>query len=164
MWGKISSYRPEIVGDEDVKQTGNAVVFQTYYAEYEDVEGVYYPSLKQMEIASQGDYDPDGMLYNGAVTMTYSFEGYPGITTLENLSYGKTEVVDSASYGANGYANVYAYNSETGAYDLLFENSSTLSGAELQKYMAGNIIMLKYEPVDSMATYYMPRIAARGDK
>ncbi len=164
VWGKISSYRPEIVGDEDVKQTGNAVVFQTYYAEYEDVEGVYYPSLKQMELASQGDYDPDGMLYNGAVTMTYSFEGYPGITTLENLSYGKTEVVDSASYGANGYANVYAYNSETGAYDLLFENSSTLSGAELQKYMAGNIIMLKYEPVDSMATYYMPRIAARGDK
>lgn len=165
VWGKISSYQPDIVGDEEVKQTGNAVVFQTYHAEYEDVEGVYYPNLKQMEIASQGDYDPaDGMLYNGEVTVTYSFEGYPGITTLENLSYDKVEAVDSSTYGANGYASVYAYNNETGVYDLLFENGSTLSGAELQKYMVGNIIMLKYEPVDSQGTYYMPRIAARGDK
>ena len=165
VWGKISSYQPDIVGDEEVKQTGNAVVFQTYHAKYEDVEGVYYPNLKQMEIASQGDYDPaDGMLYNGEVTVTYSFEGYPGITTLENLSYDKVEAVDSSTYGANGYASVYAYNNETGVYDLLFENGSTLSGAELQKYMVGNIIMLKYEPVDSQGTYYMPRIAARGDK
>ena len=165
VWGKISSYQPDIVGDEEVKQTGNAVVFQTYHAEYEDVEGVYYPNLKQMEIASQGDYDPaDGMLYNGEVTVTYSFEGYPGITTLENLSYDKVEAVDSSTYGANGYASVYAYNNETGVYDLLFENGCTLSGADLQKYMVGNIIMLKYEPVDSQGTYYMPRIAARGDK
>lgn len=164
VWGKISSYRPEIVGDGDAKQTGNAVVFQTYYAEYEDVAGIYYPNLKQMEVVSQGDYGEDGMLYDGAVTITYSFEGYPGITTLENLSYGKTEAVDSTSYGANGYANVYAYNNETKAYDLLFENSSILSGPELQKYVEGNIIMLKYEPVDSMSTYYMPRIAARGDR
>lgn len=164
VWGKISSYQPDIVADENVKQTGNAVIFQTYHAEYEDVEGIYYPNLKQMEIASQGEYDTDGMLYNGEATVTYSFEGYPGITTLENLSYDRAEAVDSSTYGANGFANVYAYNNETGAYDLLFENGSTLSGAELQKYMAGNIIMLKYEPVDSQITYYMPRIAARGDK
>ena len=165
VWGKISSYQPEIVGDTDIKQTGNGVIFQTYHAEYEDVRGTYYPGLDQMEIASQGEYDStDGMLYNDAVTITYSFEGYPGITTLENLSYGKEEAVDSSSYGTNGYANVYAYNVETGVYDLLFENGNTLSGTELQKYMSGNVIMLKYEAVNSQATYYMPRIVARGDK
>lgn len=163
IWAGVDSYKPDFVEETEVKHSSIGVLFQTYTAEYEDVEDVYYPSLEPMEVSSQGEYDgADGMIYgNGTVTITYSFENYQGITTLENLSYGKEP---QSVYYNSCYANIYAYNPETGAYDLVFETDAVLSGNDLKKYMSGNVIVLKYEVPDTEYNAYMPRIIARGDK
>ncbi len=158
VWASVEGYKPDFIAESEVKQSGIGVLFETYEAEYEDVKGVYYSSLDPMIVSSQGEYDAqDGMLYNDAVTITYSFENSPGITALENLSFGEEGTVNGGSY-----ARVLAYNSETGDYDLIFENSKVLSGNDLKKYMSGNIIVLRYENIGNSA--YMPRIIARGDE
>lgn len=158
VWGKVGSYKPDMIDGTDVKQSGIGVLFNTYTAEYADVQGGYYPSIEPMVMSSQGEYDStDGSMYNGAVTVSYSFEGYSGITMLQKASKDS-----DLSYGK--YADIYALNPETGDYDLLFAGSDTLSGNELKKYMVDNIIVLKYEPGAGDTSYFVPRIAARGEE
>lgn len=164
IWAGVEDYKPEIAENTGVKQSGIGVLFETYEAAYEDVEGVYYSSLEPMAVSSQGEYDTtSGMIYNDAVTITYSFENSPGITTLENLSYGGGQsALQSVNNGS--YAKVSAYNPETGIYDVIFENSGILSGDDLKKYISGNIIILRYEMDETGYSTYMPRIIARGDE
>lgn len=160
VWASVEGYKPDFIEEAEVKQSGIGVVFETYEAEYEDVKGVYYSSLNSMIVSSQGEYDAqDGMIYNDAVTITYSFENSPGITALENLSFGEEGTVNGGSY-----ARVSAYNPETGDYDLIFADGKVLSGEDLKKYMSGNIIVLRYDTVNTGYSAYIPRIIARGDE
>lgn len=160
VWASVEGYKPDFIEEAEVKQSGISVLFETYEAEYEDVKGVYYSSLDPMIVSSQGEYDTqDGMMYNEAVTITYSFENSPGITALENLYFGAEGTVNGGSY-----ARVSAYNPETGDYDLIFEDGKVLSGEDLKKYMSGNIIVLRYDTVNTGYSAYIPRIIARGDE
>ncbi|MBR1866560.1 MAG: hypothetical protein IJ801_08645 [Lachnospiraceae bacterium] len=158
VWAMIDAYEPQLSDSKNLQQNGHAVIYQTFSAAYEDIEGVYYPNLSQMIVATQGDYDKtDATIYDSEATITYSFENFPGITTLENEAYGQTP----SSYGV--YADVYAYNADSGAYEQIFGQDSTLSGADLQKYINGNILILQYR-TNSGETCYLPRISARGDQ
>ena len=160
VWASVEGYKPDFIEEAEVKQSGIGVLFETYEAEYEDIKGVYYSSLEPMIVSSQGEYDTqDGMIYNDTVTITYSFENSPGIASLENLSYGEKETFNGVSY-----ARVSAYNQETGDYDPIFTDSKVLSGNDLKKYMSGNIIVLRYDTVNTGYSAYIPRIIARGDE
>lgn len=160
VWAAVEGYKPDFIEEAEVKQSGIGVLFETYEAEYGDIKGAYYSSLEPMIVSSQGEYDAqDGMIFNDAVTITYSFENSQGITTLENLFFGENEVVNGGSY-----ARVSAYNPETGDYDPIFTDSKTLSGNDLKKYMSGNIIVLRYDTVNPGYSVYIPRIIARGDE
>ncbi len=162
IWGSVKSYEPELIKDSDVKRAGCGAVMTTYTAEYQDVNGVYYPSIDEMAIAEQGDYDSaDRSIYSEEVVITYSFEGYPGITCLENHSDDANTSIDSTY---NQPAEVYAYNVQTGYYDLIFRDAATLSGAELEKYLLDDVIVLKYKQLSSGYGAYIPRICARGDE
>ena len=158
VWADVGSYTPELVKGASVKQYGRAVIYSTFASEYEDVSATYCPDIDQVVVSADGDYDSmERYIYSGAVTATYSFENYPDITAITNMSYDKT-----VDYGK--YADVYAYNVETGNYDMIFTDSDTLSGEELKKYMAGNVMILRYEAADTKSSTYMPKISARGDE
>lgn len=162
IWGSVKSYEPELVDGSNVKRAGCGAVMTTYTAEYEDVKGAYYPSIDNMAIAEQGDYDSmDKMIYSEEVVITYSFEEYPGITCLENHSVNQNASVESTY---NQMAQVYAYNVQTGEYDLIFENSDTLSGADLKQYLMDDVIVLKYKQSGTGYNSYIPKICARGDQ
>ena len=96
-------------------------------------------------------------MYGSLLTMTYSFDEYPEITTLMYMSEEKPP----SGYGK--YAAVYAYNPESGAYEQIFQDSKTLSGSELQKYLVGNILVLRYQG-DTSDAVYVPQISAKGDE
>lgn len=161
VWGIIDHYDSGLCKSESVKKNGYGVLIQRYESDYSDMTGLYYPDLKTMIVSDQGDYDSsDGMMYAEDVTITYSFEGYPGITSLELVS---TDEMLSSQKGYGSYAEVYAYNVETGNYDRIFEDDRVLSGKELEKYMLGDILMLRYH-TDEVYEGFIPRIAAKGDK
>ena len=48
-----------------------------------------------------------------------------------------------------------------GNFERVFENSDTLNGAELKKYLSHGILQLKYEKQQD-SDYYIPRISASG--
>ncbi len=161
IWAMIESYQPEITDSSDVTENGYGVIYQTMTGEYEDTKGIYYPNLNEMYLDVQGDCDwSNGLIYEGAATITYSFEDFPGIKTLEDVDFGKEVML---SYGSAKYADVSAYNPETDEYEPIFTESSILSGEDLKKYVSGNILILRYTS-DSMYECYMPRIVARGDE
>lgn len=161
VWGIIDHYDSGLCKSGSVKKNGYGVLLQRYESDYSDMTGLYYPDLKTMIVSDQGDYDSsDGMMYAEDVTITYSFEGYPGITSLELVS---TDEMLSSQKGYGSYAEVYAYNVETGNYDRIFEDDRVLSGKELEKYMLGDILMLRYH-TDEVYEGFIPRIAAKGDK
>lgn len=164
VWARISSYAPDFIGKSNVKQSGIGLIYQTFNADYADVGTVYYPNLDGMAIDAEG-YDPDRRSFYSVdpVTIIYSFDGYPGITTLENPDFDEFGQInpDTGMY----CARVYALNPQTGEFDQIFVDSSILTGAELQKYVENNILVLRYEPVNNQAyDNYIPRIIARGDE
>lgn len=165
VWARISTYAPDFVGKSNVKQSGIGLIYQTFHADYEDVDAVYYPSLDRMVLSMDGYLNEQRGSFNmpDPVTITYSFDGYPGITTLEDA--------DFAERGPNGtktgtyYADVYALSPQTGDFEQIFVDSAILSGAELDKYLIDNILVLKYEMVnDDVYGTFLPRIIARGDE
>ena len=160
IWATIRDYKLDMTKDSDVKQSGCGVIMQTYTAEYEDVKGVYYPSIDNMSISESGYYDGESRtIYESDVTITYSFEDYPGITTLVNLSQEQKEK------NSNVYlAEVQAYNPELGIYETIFKDSTSLSGEELEKYLDGDVLILKYLSGSNDYSTQMPRIAAKGDE
>lgn len=158
VWASIGSYTPDMVKEGRVKQYGGAVVYFPFTGNYEDVYTGYCPDINALAIASDGDYDTtEGYMYGSLLTMTYSFDECPEITTLTYMSEEKPP----SGYGK--YAAVYAYNPESGAYEPIFEDSKTLSGSELQKYLVGNILVLRYQG-DTSDAVYVPQISARGDE
>lgn len=158
VWADVGSYTPELIKEGSVKQYGGAVVYMPFTGEYEDVSSTYCPDINTVMIAAEGDFDQaERYIYSGMVTATYSFEGYPDITTLENMNYDQTP---REGYGK--YASVYAYNAGTGNYEPVFTDSAILAGEEFKKYVAGNVLILRYET--SGDTTYMPKISARGDE
>lgn len=165
VWAKISSYAPDFIGKSNVKQSGIGLIYETFQDDYEDVGAAYYPSLDGMVVIMDGYLNEDRGSFNvpEPITITYSFEGYPGITTLEDVNF--------AERGANNtgtgkyYADVYALNLQTGEFEQIFVDSAILSGADLNKYMVDNMLVLKYELVnDDVYGTYLPRIIARGDE
>lgn len=162
VWAFIENYEPDFVDKSKVKQNGYGVLHSSFQTKYEDVKGTYYPSLKEMIAASQGDFDGEnGLMYKQEIDVTYSFENYPGITTLELTTFGKQNANDNPN---DFYAEVYAYNPETGDYERIFEKDAVLSGETLEKYIRGNVILLRYKGKGDYYSSYVPRIIARGDK
>lgn len=162
VWGQIGSYVPELTEDKSVKASGQAVYMAQFHSDYEDVAGSYCPDIRQLQVSGSGTYDTtDGQMYQNEMDLTYSFENYPDIKELVNLTYG-----DEPYNGNSGqYARVYAYNIVTGAFDEIFTDSDTLGGEQLKQYLDGDVLILRFES-DSADYYstYMPRIAARGDE
>lgn len=164
VWAKISSYTPDFIGESSVKQSGIGVLYQTFHADYEDIGTVYYPNIDGMAIDA-GGYDTERRsFYSGEpVTVTYSFEGYPGITALENPDFNELGQynADTGMY----CAYVYAMDPKTGSFDQIFVGSRVLAGEELRKYVENNILVLRYEPVNEQVyDNYIPRIIARGEQ
>lgn len=157
IWAGIGSYKPEVVDSNSGETYGEGVVFTTFTGDYEDVTGVYYPNINEMMMSCDGDFSTtDGMIYTNNVTVTYSFEN---ITELINQSYGKTPL----DYVYESYADVYAYNIADGKYEQIFQDSDTIGGEELKKYISGNILILRYETNGSDMAI-MPQIAAKGEE
>lgn len=155
IWAKIDKYEPEqYICDGDVRSSGLGVVYTTFSADYTDVKGIYYQSIDQMMIENNGDYDQnDRSLYTNEMEVTYSFDGYEGITRLQNLSkQGETQ--------DRPLAQVFAYNYETGDYEEVFTDSDTIS---FDKYVVNNQLRLKYVQKGNNQCY-VPRICARGNE
>lgn len=161
VWGTVLSYDPELTADgQQVKTSGTAVLFDTYYQKYSDVTGNYYSTIVPMIVDSQGDYDSENwVLFGDEVNITYSFEGYGNIDTL-------TIINDSISNGS--YAYCEAFNMDTGDYEPVFDGTDELTGVQLEKYLSHGILKLKFSrntDVYAGMNYdecYIPRIAASG--
>ena len=154
VWGTILSYKPDIINDKQVKKTGVAVIIDDFTDGYSDVSGVYLPSIDPFIVDSQGDYDGEnGYMYGqDNVTVTYSFDEK---TKIDELTVNQ-DIIENGKL-----ANVYAFNMDTGNFERVFENSDTLNGAELKKYLSHGILQLKYEKQQD-SDYYIPRISASG--
>lgn len=163
VWACMPSYQPDMVDGSDVKRAGCGVILNSYTAEYSDVTGTFYPNIDGMEIAVQGEYDiQDRSIYSSEVVFTYSFENFPGVAELENMT-----LKENSNDAYRKPADVYAYNVETGAYEQVFVDGETLKGEKLKKYMMDDVIMLKYVQVQTGTDYYgsyIPRICARGEQ
>lgn len=157
VWGTIGSYKPDLMDDSQIKQSGLAVIIDDFYQEYSDVSGAFYPDISNMLIDSQGEFDSsNGYMYDqgGTVTATYSFTGFGDIDTL---------MLNNAILDDGEYAEVYAFNVDTGNFEKIFDGTDTLSGTELAKYMSHGIIQLRYEQSgNAYQSYYIPRISASG--
>lgn len=164
VWARLSSYAPDFIGKSNIKQSGIGLIYQTFHADYEDVDAVYYPNLNEMAVSMEGSPNMRRGSFNmpDPIIITYSFEGYPEIAVLENANFDESgpNGTDTGMY----YANVFARNPQTNDYEQIFVDSGILSGADLKKYTAGNILVLKFEPVNDLVyDNYMPRIIARGE-
>ena len=162
IWARIGAYAPDIIDKNSGKTSGEAVIYTTFSGDYEDINGQYCPDISKLVMASDGDYDQsDGMIYSSSVTLTYSLEDYKNITELVNQSYNKTPT----NYAQAVYADVYAYDPSTGAYELIFKESDTLTSKELKKYIVNDILILKFDRgASDIDTVFMPRIAAKEGK
>lgn len=154
IWAKIDNYIQGFAQEETAKISGMGVIYMSYEAEYQDVKGVYYPSIEEMVSDVNGDYDrQDFMMYSSVLEAEYSFENYPGITTLKKI----------AEKGNDGmYARVYAYNPKTKEYQEIFRESNVVTGKELRTYIEDDRIKLRYEADEQQG--YLPRICAGGDE
>ena len=158
VWGTVVSYKPDMVENSKVEQRGCAVLYDTFFTEYEDVEGgKYYSSIDHKAVAMQGDYgEYERIIYSGDVIITYYFDDSKGLSKLLMNEMPKSE---------NSYdrlAQVYAYNLETGDYDPIFVDTDTVSEQELKKYVKDGAMILKYTPTDMQYNTYIPRISAWG--
>ena len=157
VWGTILSYKPDTFDNNKVKNSGTAIVFNSFYNDYSDVYGNYYSSIAPMIIDFDGDFVPDrGTIYGSEATVTYSFDGYGEIASLEAFFDDNVNV--------NGkFASCEAYNADRGCFEPVFEASNVISGEELSKYLSHGILKLKYyvqRGADDYDEYYVPRIAA----
>lgn len=161
VWGTVEAYKPEVVDGQQVKTSGMAIIFDSYYKEKSSGVTGSYSSITPMVVDSQGDYDYEtGMIYGNEAILTYSFEGYGDINTLKPMTegYGGPDSV-------NQIAECYAMNTDSGEYEPIFENGAELSGAELNKYLSHGVLILKFsKPLnpqnDGYYDYVIPRIAA----
>lgn len=157
VWGTVLSYKPDLMNDLQVKASGMAVIFDSFYLERSDISGNYYSSISPMIVDYQGDFDStSGMMYGSEVTVTYSFDDYGNVVALELNK-------DILTYGT--YADCEALNTDTGQYEPIFLNSNELSGAELSKYLSHGLLQLRfinpeYNYNTGYSEYYVPRIAA----
>ncbi|MDO5156046.1 MAG: hypothetical protein Q4D51_08770 [Eubacteriales bacterium] len=161
IWGNVGSYLPNIFKNDKVKQYGGAVVFQQFTGDYVDVVG-YHPDIKTEIVSVDGDYDRDeAYVYGDFATITYNFEDMRGVEELVHEDYEKA----SAGLVDNDYyiADVYAYNAEIGDYEQIFTDSDTLSGKDLEKYIQGNILMLRYKTKMGYSNR-IPRISVKEEQ
>lgn len=159
IWASVPSYQSEMVDASKVKQAGCGVLMTTYTAEYADVTGDFFPTISTFEVASQGDYNSmDRYMYGAEATITYSFEAVGKIATLEKMEEAEDTYGDYASF-----ADVYAYNVQTGDFEQIFTKGNVLTGNELKKYMLDDVIVLKYMSKDTNKETYIPRISAKGE-
>lgn len=163
VWAYVPEYKPEFLEKSKIRQNGYGIYFESFTGEYSDVTGLYTQSLEPMIVSGGESYDQSydkGLMYSSEVEITYSFEYFPGVTELENVYFGqKSPVGSSDSY----YADVYAYNPQTGGYEQLFADSATISFEELKKYMNGDVLILSYRsPNADYYNTYVPRILVRG--
>jgi len=155
IWAGITSYKPELIEESDVKRAGSGVILTSYTASYSDISGEFYPTIDGFVIAQQGDFNlDDRYLYGAEAVVTYSFETMASVTELRRLE-------EQLTHGT--LADVYAYNVDTGEYEQIFVGSDTLSGAELKKYMLDDVIVLKYVQKDMNYGTYIPKISAKGE-
>lgn len=163
VWACMSSYKPDMVDGSDVKRAGCGVILNSYTAEYSDVKGTFYPSIDELEIAAQGEYDIyDRSIYSSEVVITYSFEDFHEVTELQNMT-----LKENNSDTHRKPADVYAYNPATDDYEQIFVDGKALKGEELKKYMLDDMLMLKYVQSQTGTDYYgcyIPRICARGEE
>ncbi|MBQ9983671.1 MAG: tripartite tricarboxylate transporter TctB family protein [Lachnospiraceae bacterium] len=159
IWGTVASYVPELTQNSKVEQSGCAVLYSTYTADYADItEGEYYSNIDSLSVASQGEFDEyDRMIYSSELVVTYSFEDCPHIMEMR-----VAEVPNTESYTYWRRADVYAYNMETGDYEQIFVNGDTIYEDEIQKYMKNGVLILKYISSDTNYTTYVPKISAWG--
>ncbi len=165
-WGYIADYPVDVCADEDVDQNGCAVVYTSFTAEYADVTGVYYADIAELMVDYTGDYDPyDNMMYTETLDMTYQFAEEDQITALTNRNYGVQDSTGSTySWSYVTYADVYAYNTQTGDYEQIFTDGAVIEGEELAKYLDDDDkLQLRYV-IDGADMYdaYMPVISAIG--
>lgn len=160
IWGTVLSYKTDLMDDKYVKNSGSAVIMETFEQGYSDVTGSYYNNIDYMIVdISEGDYDRDtGIMYSNDVVATYSFDGYGNIDEL---------MLIEDNLGDGIYADVYAFNADTGDFEQIFENDKVISGGELNKYLSHGIIKLKYvksydDGAGGYYDYYIPKIAASG--
>jgi hypothetical protein len=159
VWGMIDGYTSSVFASGVAENSNNGVLITRLQGSFEDIAGAYYRDISEVIASSDGDYDEyDGEIYSDEVIVNYQFESDDNIDTLINMNYG----TQPYNYDENEeYAQVYALNLETGTYDQIFTDSDTLSGSQLDKYMSGGNITLKYTLAEYTNTF-MPTLSAEG--
>lgn len=159
IWACVPSYQADIIDGSKVKQAGCGVLITTYTADYEDITGEYVPNIDIFEVTAVGDYDRgNGCMFEREVSVTYSFETMTNILTLEKIKEDPKVHGDFAVF-----AEVEAYNPQSGEYEPIFTDNNLLTEENLKKYLVDDVLVLRYRTNAVEEEVYIPRISAKGE-
>lgn len=170
IWGQVVDKACEIAAGDQVENTGKSVVCQTFTQEYRDGNGADIADITECLVTTNGSnalgegvWGTHTYIYSDPITATYSFSNATKITSLENRDFERAQQKEQA-YEEGYYASVEAYNEKKDAFEPIFEDSNTVSGKTLQRYLVDGTLILRYVPVDKDSMNYIPKIAAKGGK
>ncbi len=162
VWAYVADVPAQVSTDTTLAQSGSGVLYAAFTAEYEDVDGTYYASINDYITDGDGNYESyDATMYDETVTFTYELP-QTDLLYLRNCNYyEKTSDVPSNENG-DIYADVYAYNWGTEAYEEIFADSELLEGEQLSVYISedGQIRLQYVTEEDYLYVAMLPRIAA----
>lgn len=160
IWASIDKTE-NLLSDDDTDSYGSCVVYDMRSADYEDVEGTFYPSIYEAAVTYDDWDSSDLMMYDDEVELQIAFEAEDDIDTL---------VYEGQRADSLYEVDTYAYNTATGTYELIFTGSknSQLSGEKLSNYLQGGRLNLRFsttgDGAQDEAAYnsYLPYISAKG--
>ena len=97
-------------------------------------------------------------MFEREVSVTYSFETMTNILTLEKIKEDPKVHGDFAVF-----AEVEAYNPQSGEYEPIFTDNNLLTEENLKKYLVDDVLVLRYRTNAVEEEVYIPRISAKGE-
>lgn len=177
IWGQVIGEVCEIAAGDNAENRGRSVLCQTFAQDYADAKSGDIADITECLVTTKGEsalgdgvWGTHAYTYGNTITATYSFAHAEQITTLENRDFKRAKQEEDDSqyddwrYEESYYASVEAYDPKNDTFEPIFEDSDTLSGKELQRYLVDGTLILRYVPVDEDCMNYIPKIAAKGGK
>lgn len=167
IFGKITNYQQDLIENKSVKEYNRAFVVKTFNSDLSEIADTIYENiLRDCAIDSSAQYDvEDGWMYSDDMTVTYFFDKSIDKLVLIDINSDITSA-DEYAY-TTIFADVSAYNEETGNYDSIFENGET-EVDDLTPYLSeANTITLRFKSGVDIGNGYstenrMPVISAIG--
>ena len=175
IWAEAVGFTSEVAGDSNTVNSHDiGIIMQQFEQDYQTNDGCEYSMLDDYLWNTEGDYELYGRELNcDDMLATYSLETLDNISALQNLTMyeqnnsGNDEDGEESMFRneEEAYALVYAYNVKTDSYDLLFEDSDTLSKEELKAYIKDGKLQLKYVITENSEVYgTIPKIVVKEEK